>query len=272
MAESTPAVASGFAWRSTPAGRALVCLALEPLAAHVFTSRAAPGRSATNEPDYGAIGACLGVPAHDVLRVRQVHGRAVLVASPDVTGEATLGDADAIVSTGDGRALSVRVADCVPILLADRRRRVVAAVHAGWRGTAAGVAAATVDAIERLGVPPSELVAAIGPSIGPCCYQVDARVRDEFAARHPASADWFTVDGPDRWRLDLWRANRAQLEAGGVPPSAIGSAYACTAHQVRDWYSFRREGPATGRMVAAIRRAAAEAGASALAHGRSNSS
>lgn len=253
MAESTPAVAPDFEWRSTPAGRALVCTVLDPLAPHVFTSRDAPLRSGTNEPDYGAIGACVGLTAPHVLRVRQVHGRAVLVASADATGKATVGDADALITTHDGRAASVRVADCVPILLADRHGRVVAAVHAGWRGTAAGVASATIDAIAGLGVPASDLIAAIGPAIGPCCYQVDPRVRDEFAASQPASADWFTLDGPDRWRLDLWRANRAQLEAAGVPTAAIRSANACTAHQASDWYSFRREGAGTGRMVATIR-------------------
>jgi YfiH family protein len=137
--------------------------------------------------------------------------------------------------------------------LADRRHRVVAAVHAGWRGTSVGVVAAAIDVLTRLGVPATDLVAAIGPSIGPCCYQVDAAVREAFAARHAASDDWFADDGPARWRLDLRRANRAQLVAAGVPAASVLCADACTADGPADWHSHRREGEAAGRMVAAIR-------------------
>lgn len=254
MAESTPSVTSGFEWRDTPAGRVLVCVALEAVAPHVFTTRDAPVASETNGPDYGALGGYFGLSERDILRVRQVHGREVIVVPAD-TQEGTVGDADAVVSCHGHHAVSVRVADCVPILIADRGRRLVAAIHAGWRGTAAGVAAASVEAIERLGVPASDLVAAIGPSIGPCCYQVDAKVRERFEVEHPDATGWFTDDGPERWRLDLWRANRAQLETCGVPPSSIVVASACTADGLDSWYSFRREGPGTGRMVAAIRRA-----------------
>lgn len=254
MAEGMPAVAPGFEWRATPGGRILVSSLLEPIAPHLFTTRDARALDGTPQPDYDAIGAHLDLAARDVLRVRQVHGRIVIVAAADQAGEGVIGEADAIVTTSASHAVSVRIADCVPVLLADRGRRAVAAVHAGWRGTAAGVAAAAIEAIERIGVPPSDIVAAIGPSIGPCCYQVDAAVRERFAAAHAGSDDWFTADGPDRWRLDLWRANRAQLEAAGVPSLSIATAESCTAHGLSTWYSFRREGAGTGRMVAAIRR------------------
>lgn len=252
MPESTPTVAPGFEWRVTPAGRALVSGELELLARHLFTTRENPVRSGTNDPDYEAVGAHFQQSSRSVVRVRQVHGCRVLVV-PRGEWAGNVEEADAIVSSDARQVVSVRVADCVPILIADRRRRVVAAVHAGWRGTAAGVAVATVEAIGGLGVPASDLVAVIGPSIGPCCYQVDAAVRERFEAGHPASGTWFIEDGPDRWRLDLWGANRAQLEASGVPSEAIVSARACTADGVSDWFSFRRDGPGTGRMVAAIR-------------------
>jgi YfiH family protein len=250
MAEVTPAVTSGFEWRQTPAGRVLVSAALERVAPHLFSTRdvaAAGGR----EPDYDAIAASLAVDAADVVRIHQVHGRDVLVVRE---GEPTglLAAADAVVTLDSARVVSVRVADCVPILLADRHRRVVAAVHAGWRGTAAGVVSAAVAAIEASGVPASDLIAAIGPSIGPCCYQVDGTVRDQFLASHPDAGRWFAADGEDRWRLDLRQANRAQLEACGLQATDVHDASACTADAPDLWHSHRRQGAAAGRMVAAI--------------------
>jgi YfiH family protein len=251
MPEVQPRVTPDFEWQTTAVGRALLSTTLAPIASHVFSSRDAspPG---VHQPDYDAVARSLGVDTAQVVRVRQVHGREVLIVRE---GEALDAEAaaDAVVSFDPERAVLVRVADCVPILLADRHRRVVAAVHAGWRGTAAGVVSAAIEAIEAAGIPASDLVAAIGPSIGPCCYQVDATVRGDFARRWAKSDDWFTPDGPDRWRLDLWRANRAQLEEAGVPTGAISVASACTADAPNLWYSHRRQGAAAGRMVAAIR-------------------
>jgi YfiH family protein len=251
MAEVTPGVSPGFEWRVTPAGRVLVCTALASIAPHLFSSRDAspPGRHA---PDYGAMAASLSVDVTQVVQTRQVHGRGVVVVREGERPDPAV-EADAIVSVDPTRAVSVRVADCVPILLADRHGRVVAAVHAGWRGTSAGVAAAAVRAIEALGVPAGDLLAAVGPSIGPCCYQVDATVRDDFLARHLLADHWFTADGPDRWRLDLQRANHAQLEACGLRATDIHHASACTADAPILWYSHRRQGAAAGRMIAAIR-------------------
>jgi YfiH family protein len=249
MAEVSPTVAPEFEWRAMPAGRVLVSTALASIARHLFSTRL-PSAPGTGEPDYRSIAACFDVPASDICRVRQVHGRDVLIVRPgDPT---TVVDADAVVSIDPGRVASVRVADCVPILLADRRGRAVAAVHAGWRGTAAGVVVAAVEALDHLGVSAADLVAAIGPSIGPCCYQVDTVVRDAFLAHSAETEGWFTADADrGRWRLDLWRANQSQLESCGI--KSIHTAAACTADGLSHWYSFRKEGAAAGRMVAAIR-------------------
>lgn len=234
-----------------PVGRVLVSTGLERVAPHLFSSRDAspPG---VHQPDYERVAASLGADATRVVHARQVHGRDVLVVREGEACDAHV-EADAIVSFDPARVVLVRVADCGPILLADRSHRVVAAVHAGWRGTAAGVVSAAVDAIAAAGILASDLVAAIGPSIGPCCYQVDATVREDFARRWTWSDDWFTPDGEDRWRLDLWRANRAQLEAAGVPAGTIAVASACTADAPNLWYSHRCQGAAAGRMVAAVR-------------------
>ena len=266
-----PVVDMDFQWADGPGGRMLGSRQLGALAPHAFTTRALSFRGGSAADDHQRLAAIFGLETRQVVRVTQVHGRSVLVVQP---GDLLAGqpDADALVSTDPARAVAVGVADCVPILLADRRRRVVAAVHAGWRGTCAGVAMATVQAMQDIGAAPADLVVAIGPSIGPCCYQVDDRVRTAFLGRTPASAEaparladgpaarrrpdparWFVEDGHGHWRLDLWQANADQLEDAGVPAAAIHIARLCTADHLDTCFSYRREGAGTGRLVAAIR-------------------
>ena len=245
-------MADAFRWTDTPAGRTLVSTALEPIARHVFTTRALTFKGTSVDADLARLGAALDVAPDRIVRVSQVHGRGVLVVRPG-DRPAPGHEADAIVSTDPTRAIAVRIADCVPILIGDRLNRVVAAVHAGWRGTAAGVARAAVEAIAEAGIPPGDLTAALGPSIGPCCYQVDDRVRTAFLGITPDAAAWFTEDGPGHWRLDTWQANVDQLEDVGIPPGQIHTARMCTAENLTDFFSYRKEGQGTGRLVGAIR-------------------
>jgi YfiH family protein len=242
---------------ASEAGRTLRSSDLDQLAAHAFTTRDLTFRGDRAEDDRRRLAATLGVSADRLMSVKQVHGRAIRLvttagaATPEPQGADEA--ADAIVSTDPGCAIAVHVADCVPILMADRQGRLVAAVHAGWRGTCAGVTATTLETIRDLGVSPADLVVAIGPSIGPCCYQVDGRVRTAFLGMTPDAVAWFTEDGLERWKLDLWQANTDQLEAGGVPASAIHACRICTADHLETCFSYRREGAGTGRLAAAIR-------------------
>ncbi len=269
---SRPVGSGGFRWVSEPWGDALVCEPLGAVAPHVFTSRQLELRGTTDATarEWAAIGQGLGVAGTDILRVHQVHGADVIVVRagggrpwpPDAPPRA-----DILIADDPTMALSVRAADCVPILIADRRTGAVAAVHAGWRGTCASAGPAAVRALEQhFGARPTDLIAAIGPSIGPCCYEVGSKVVDAFAgAGHPRHhiTRWFpteAVRGEPRTRmpivLDLWAANCDQLVLAGIPEGQVHVAALCTATHNDTFFSYRREGEAAGRMAAVIRRRA----------------
>jgi YfiH family protein len=169
-------------------------------------------------------------------------------------------------------AVAVQAADCLPILIADRRTRSLAAAHAGWRGLVARVPEATVEAMrEQFGSRPEDLIVAVGPSIGPCCYEVGVDVRDGFARAGFAGREvsrWFldrpastprrqsaTVappTRPDHWYLDLWSAVGTQLEAVGVRSDQTFVAGLCTASHPNAFPSYRRDGRGAGRIAAVI--------------------
>jgi YfiH family protein len=180
---------------------------------------------------------------------RQVHGDDVLLVEHDFQANAPLVRADIQATDRPGWLLTLRFADCVPILLADPDRSVVAVVHAGWRGTlkqAVGTAVATLG--RRYGVPPAAIRAGIGPSIGPCCYEVGPEVAAEFA-------DWPAGVVPRsgaRPHLDLWALNRATLELAGVPANQIELAGICTRCRSDLFFSHRAHGYPAGRFSAAI--------------------
>lgn len=222
---------------------------------HAFTTRALRFRDETTAEDWAELSRRLETPDDRIVRVSQVHGRKVLVIDHELPPSRAMEshEADAIVCTDPGIAIAVRVADCVPILIADKSQRVVAAIHAGWRGTCASVATATIGAIDALGIPASDLVATIGPSMGGCCYQVDDKVRATFLSMTPDAVEWFTEDRPGHWKLDLWKANTDQLVAAGVPAARIHVMGVCTKHHNDRCWSYRGDGTGAGRMVAAIR-------------------
>lgn len=177
-------------------------------------------------------------------RPEQVHGAAVVtVRAP---GEPRL-PADAAVSADPGRPAAVVTADCIPILLAGRKGRAVAAAHAGWRGVAAGVVEAVVRALAVAGHAPQELTVAVGPGAGGCCYEVGPEV---LAALAPPS-NRIAPTARGHARLDLRGLVADRLIAAGVPIDAIDPTFPCTICST-DWPSFRRDGTHAGRLCAFI--------------------
>lgn len=184
-----------------------------------------------------------------LMEMRQEHSDRVIVLPGD--GQAPAGlRGDALVATGAGWVLGVRTADCLPVLLADRHRRAVAAAHAGWRGTLAGITARTVEALARLGCAPAELQVALGPCIRACCYSVGEEVAERFLRQFGPEA--LRRDEAGRGYVDLAAANRWQLLAAGVPAGAIEDLGLCTACRADQFFSHRRDGGHSGRQLAFI--------------------
>jgi YfiH family protein len=260
---------NGFIWTTEAWGAALRSSALGEIAAHFFTTRQLRLRGDGEPEDWRRVAETIGVPPSRLLRLTQVHGRAVFVhrmgdappgvqARPaaDTSGEADWPVADISMTDDPTVALAIQVADCVPLLLADSFTGAVAAVHAGWRGTAAGAAIAAVEALFReFGVRPERLVVAQGPSIGPCCYTVGDELIDAYRdGGFAQSVDrWFIRDEAGGLKLDVWAANCEQLIASGVPAASIHPADLCTADRSGLFASYRRDGPGTGRIAAVIR-------------------
>lgn len=175
--------------------------------------------------------------------LKQIHSNIVFEGSG--TDEACSRQGDALVSDETGLWIGVRTADCVPLLIADRARHVVAAVHAGWRGTVAEV---TIEAVERMTSlyqsRPEDLIAAIGPSIAQCCYETGPEVSAQFRK-------WFP-EGENLRFVNLPEANRRQLLSAGLPAAQIDISDLCTGCNRRQFHSWRRDRDQSGRMVAAI--------------------
>jgi len=225
-------------------------LTLEPLEAagirHAFTTRhhgnfaAAPADCPFAEP--GPALQSLRIEGSAVRYARQVHGTECLPTDGRPPG--LVGEGDAIVTGTPRTPLAIFTADCLAVVLADPARRALGVAHAGWRGTVGGLLGRLVEAlVERLGARPGDLVAAIGPSIGPCCYEVDEPVVGPLRA---AFADdwerWARPSGPGKWSLDLWQANADQLVSAGVSREAIANPRLCTACRPDLFFSYRKEG------------------------------
>jgi polyphenol oxidase len=214
-----------------------------------------------------------------VVGLRQIHSDIIhVVGAANVPQGEQAPQGDALITCEPGVLLAVQTADCIPILLADAKRRAVAAIHSGWRGTAHRIAEKTLGRMQmEFGTRPHDVIAALGPGIGGCCYQVGHEVVKEFAAKFPNAREWFEGpfdalekgDNDSNWlpwltmrppghtppapraQLDLIAANHAILRAAGIAPDKIQSSGFCTSCRADLFFSYRRE-RTTGRLMAAI--------------------
>lgn len=203
--------------------------------------------------------AALGIKAEDLVAGEQVHGSEVAVVSEEHRGrgalryDSALPATDALITNVPGIPLSSYYADCVPILLYDPVKTCVGLAHAGWRGTVQEIAGKTVAHMtEVYGSKPADILAGIGPSIGPCCYQVDLPVQQAFAKSFSYWQELLIPAGENRWMLDLWETNRKILLTAGIQASHITVAKICTCCQNKELFSYRADQGKTGRMASLI--------------------
>jgi polyphenol oxidase len=250
-----PPVPGDFEWVDRSWGPTLVSQRLRSFD-HGWTTRAleVPRGDEGTGPGWQQLAAAADVEIEGIIRLRQVHSARVIEAAGPLQA---LQEADAVVTRDHRVLLTVRVADCVPLLIGDPITGAAAAVHAGWRGTSAGIAVRAVERLRRVfRSDPRNLVAAIGPSIGPCCYAIGPELRHRFLeSGWPESSvtQWFQ-DGPER-RLDLWRANRDQLTGAGVPAGSVALSGLCTACHPAWFHSYRRDRERAGRLIGFIKAA-----------------
>jgi len=210
---------------------------------HGFEQRAAPGLVVPPEDARERLARALE-PVGRLQLLKQVHGAVVRTAPWQGRPEG-----DAGVAEARGLILGVETADCLPVLLADPVRKAVAVAHAGWRGTAAGVATAAVAALVKGGSRPGDLLAALGPANGVCCYEVGPELRDAFADEWEQLA----CAGPrGRPHLDVRKANLRQLQRAGLLEANIHHVADCTECQPERYHSYRREGRGGGRMISYV--------------------
>ena len=221
----------------------LEAFAAVPGLTHGFGRRAGTARAETREETRARVASGLR-PYGRLLLLHQVHGATVQAAPWEGRP-----DGDAAVARAPGFILGIETADCLPVLLVDPRRRAVAAVHAGWRGTVAGVSRAAVKALVAGGSRAEDLLVALGPSIGPCCYEVGDEVKAAFG---PGGAVFFRRGPRGRDHLDVRAANRGQLIEAGLDPAGIGGIDECTFCRPDLYHSYRRDGPGSGRMISHV--------------------
>jgi YfiH family protein len=231
--------------------------ALPPRFAGGFTTRALLPDDLRADVGARRLANALGAPDAEIVRLRQVHGRNVLVLEEPARERRNtlLGEGDALVTNRPSVLLTVASADCVPIVLADPSAGLIAAVHAGWRGTALRVLDAVLDALEERGAHAGNLVAAFGPSISPRRYEVGPEVVAALVEAYrevTVPSEAMRPGASDRTFLDIGAFHRALLLRRGIRAGRILTAGLCNASRPDLFPSYRRDGPGTGRILTGI--------------------
>lgn len=238
--DETPGITAGFTTRE--GGVSAGALESLNLSMHVGDQRQ------NVHANRGAALAALGRPDAAWVSLRQVHGNALV----EVTHQAGRSiEADGVWTRDRMAAVAVLVADCVPMLIAEENGRAVCAVHAGWRGTQARIAAEAVARLKKAGFPPNSLRVAVGPAIGPCCFEIGDEVADELAKVSGDVTDAVARGADGRVTADLWALNHAFLVEAGVERTSIEVFRLCTACNP-GFYSHRRDKGTTGRQAGII--------------------
>jgi polyphenol oxidase len=202
----------------------------------------------------------LNIPLSNFVTAQQVHQANVAIITDSMRGkgsvdfDSAIPATDAMVTDIPNICLMILTADCVPILLFDPKRNVIGIVHAGWKGTVNFIAQKTVKAMQvHFGCSPTEIIAGIGPSIGPCCYEVGADVIIEFERMMPDKLGTILKKNSNGKKyLNLWAANTIQLRQFGIPEKNIEIANICTHCHTERFYSARKDGMHTGRFGSGI--------------------
>lgn len=192
----------------------------------------------------------LSIPVENLVTVSQVHGSVVHRVTGDNRRERV--EADAIVTDAPNIPIGIMTADCLPALFYDPVKHVIGAAHGGWKGTALSVSIKTIETMGRLyGSKPRDIIAAIGPYIGPCCYNIGENVVDEFEKAFGKDLSYIIKDG-DKTRLDIGKANVAQLLSAGVMRERITETAPCTSCESSTFFSYRKDRGRTGRQLSLI--------------------
>ena len=211
--------------------------------------------AATVDENFRRFTAANGLPFESLVLTHQTHTNHVAQVGADFKNrgrDRTLRETDGLVTAEAGLGLVCFTADCVPILLVDPEARIVAAVHAGWRGTVAGIAAEAMKKMAALGAEPARMMSAVGPSIGACHYEVRAEVQEQFTAVFGARLPSVPSVNPGHTMLDLWAANRLFLEQSGLATERIFISDICTFCNPAEFFSHRYTNGRRGLLIASI--------------------
>ncbi len=205
------------------------------------------------EKNLSRVSSAFGLDAGRLVTVNQVHGDNVLLVDDKTQHLRKKVDADAVITTVSGVPIGILTADCLPVLLYDPVKRAVAAVHAGWKGSAAGVVLKTIEMMKKkFSTRPGDILAALGPYIGPCCYAVKENVASEFERGFGSSSVDYIQDIYGELRLDIGMGNISQLVGAGVQREKISMVAACTSCNNGLLFSYRKDNGVTGRQLSFI--------------------